>query len=128
MTSWLVVGSVIAAGLVVCAGFLLAKKAPLPPLPFLTAGRAKRSPQEDTALLELAREAVGRYPELGPSPAELLAQIHSYCDRAKAPPGRTARLILEKMLGSPSLRQAMSFWQVKGFLDHRDHLKGSGGP
>jgi hypothetical protein len=103
--------------------FLLSKKKlPLPPIRILKS-RSPATSEEKTALVELAQGAVSRFPELGSTPAELLAEIDAFCKKAHGGSDNTARLILEKMLTSGSLQQAMSYWQVHAFLDYRGKLK-----
>ena len=117
-------GSAVAALIVGGAVFLLTKKRlPLPLIPALRKKSADVSPQEGAALMALAQVAVARHPELGATPAELLAEINSYCDKARSSPDRTSRIILEKLLATGSLRQARSYWQVHQFLDYRDRVR-----
>jgi hypothetical protein len=73
----------------------------------------------------LAQGVASRYPDLGSRPSELLTEIEAYCKKARPSPDNTSRIILEKMLAAGSLQKAMSYWQVHGFLHHRDKLKKS---
>ncbi len=123
------IGLAVAALIVVGAVLLLTqKRLPLPPIPALRKKSADVSPQEGAALMDLARVAVARYPELGATPAALLAEIDMYCDKARSSPDRTSRIILEKLLAAGSLRQARSYWQVHEFLDYRDAVRKTGRP
>ena len=62
--------------------------------------------------MDLAQRAVSRYPELGATPVELRTEIDSYCKGIHSWPGRTQRIILEKLLEAGSLEKSMSYWQV----------------
>src|SRR5262249_7997177 len=91
---------VVIAGLI--AGvliFVLRKKnPPVTPAPFLRPGTSKSSSSDKVALMELAGKAVGQYPELGSTPAELLAEIDTYLGKVRRSPANTPHIILEKML------------------------------
>jgi hypothetical protein len=115
------------AGLIVGGVVLLLRKKqlPLPPIPLLRAKPRAMSPQEEAALSEQAQRAVSQYPELGSTPAELLTELSAYCTTTRSWSGDTPRIILEKLLASGSLQKAMSYWQVKAFLEYRDELKKS---
>ena|SRR5689334_17640965 len=117
-------GSAVATLILGGAVFLLTRKRlPMPAIPPLRRKSADVSPQEGAALMDLARVAVARYPELDAAPAELLTEVNTYCDKARSSPDRTSRIILEKLLAAGSLRQARSYWQVHQFLDYRDHVR-----
>lgn len=125
MTLVQVVIGLVVAGVVAGVAVLLLKrkKLPLPKIGILRAKSSEMSSQERAALLDLARSAVTRYPELGATPPELLAEINAYFDKARPAPDRTSRLILEKMLAAGSLRHARSYWQVNEFLNYRDKVR-----
>src|SRR5262245_25279255 len=113
------------AGLI-AGGSILAlrkKRSPVPPARFVSPGPAQSSPVDKAALTELAGKAVARYPEIGSTPAELLAEISTYLGKARPSPANTSRIILEKMLGAGSLRQATSYWQVHEFLGYHEKLR-----
>ena len=113
------------AGLMVGGVVLLLrkKKLPLPPIPILRAKPRALSPQEESALSEQAQRVVSKYPDLGSTPAGLLTEINAFCNTARAWPGLTPRIILEKMLASGSLQKSRSYWQVKAFLEYRERQK-----
>jgi len=99
------------------------KKSPVPSAPFLRMRPQESSPEDRAALTELAAKTVGRYPELGSTPAELLAEIDASLKKGRSSPDNTPRVILEDMLRAASLRQAASYWQVHEFLHYREKLR-----
>jgi LPXTG-motif cell wall-anchored protein len=96
------------------------KKLPVPPIPLRRAMTAELLAKEEAEVRELARRVVERYPELGSSPENLLAEIAAYRNKAHPWADSTSRIILEKLLTARSLQQAQSYWQVNEFLAHHD--------